>query len=52
MNGHVRNVRQTRAEDAKPDSMIIGREAGPEDRNATPAKLGQVAPLSFKNIAT
>jgi hypothetical protein len=29
MNGHLRNVRQSWAEDAKPDSMIIGREAGP-----------------------
>ena len=28
MGGHLRNVRQSRADNAKPDTMIVGRESG------------------------
>jgi hypothetical protein len=37
MSGHPQNVRQSRANGAKPDSMIVGRERGPEARRACEA---------------
>jgi hypothetical protein len=38
MSGHVRNVRQSWTEDAKPDSMIVGRKSGPPARHVGGAR--------------
>jgi hypothetical protein len=50
MNGYLRNVRQSWAEDAKPDSMIVGRDAGP-GRHAGEAWTGPATKRS-KDTAT
>jgi hypothetical protein len=47
MNGHLQIVRQCWTEDAKADSIIVGRESG--RRLATSVELVQASPLVFEN---
>jgi hypothetical protein len=54
MSGHLRNVRQSRADGAKPDRMIVGRESG-SARHASGIRAGYAIlpikkwrPLMFK----
>jgi hypothetical protein len=39
MSGHLQNVRQSRADGAKPDRMIVGRESG-SARHASGIRAG------------
>jgi hypothetical protein len=50
LSGQLRNVRQPWDQDAKPDSMIVGRESGPS-RDLT-ASLPSAASYRSKNAAT
>src|SRR3954464_7494868 len=54
MSGHTRNVRQSWADDAKPDRMIVGRESG-SARHARGGRAGyaicrsKMLPLNVQN---